>query len=454
MSVLGFFQKSPAFVFSLAVAFGLMGCGLGPHSTTNETIDISPQTTGRIAVASFSEQDSLTGTLSTAVSGLDNLSLDSTFSIAAAASLGKQGLGKIRSDAGSPVADLTDTASGKARLIISTKTILVESHDTIIVKWDDIARDATVKDKNIIAVSGEKIYLGGKTERYSVVDLDNDGVVSGQPQYNGRARFTYQSTRSEVTESLVMDVSAGADKDFNTESDNQVVALAWEKTRGGDRIAKAAFTDADNDGILIDKSKDAQSAIDVTIFQKNPPFKPFVDSLTLTIRVLTDGKDKAKDQIIRLGGREYRISGKVITVTATDVHGNEDVMPHDTAIATFAVIPALQNGWKDTVRFVFDVQSGLQNPHDNLLYALHISKEHQSGIVKSRVFDFSTTQPVSEGQKPKSGHLEMIVTYGNDKTASLSADFNENGFSGTWTGPNGNTITVIWDSNGDVASRN
>jgi hypothetical protein len=454
MSGLASLKKRTIAAVTLSLGLCLIGCGLGPRTsnTTSESTGITPQSTGQIAVASFSEQDSLTGTLSTAASGLDNLSLDSTFSLAAASNLGKQGLGKIRSGAEDPVIDLSDTASGKARFIVAKKNILVESHDTAIVKWDNIARDTAIKDKNIISVSGEKIHAGEKTERYSVTDLDGDGVVAGEAKFNGKARFSYQATRSEVTEKLVLDVSAGADKNFNTEADNQVLALAWERTGGIEQTAKAAFADADGDGILIDKSKETQSAVDVTLFQKNPPFKPLVDSLTLTIRVLTDGKDKAKDKIIRLSGREYRQSGRIITVAVTDVHGNGDVMPGDTAIAVFALIPAYQNGWKDTVRLVFGVQSGLQNPHDNLLYALHISKEHQSGVVKNRVFDFTTSQPVTEGQKPKSGHVEMKVTYGNDKTASLIADFNETGFSGTWTGPNGNTITVSWDSNGDVVS--
>ena len=46
----------------------------------------------------------------------------------------------------------------------------------------------------------------------------------------------------------------------------------------------------------------------------------------------------------------------------------------------------------------------------------------------------------------------MSVTYSNDKTASMVADFSPTGFSGTWTGPDGNTLTVTWDGNGDVVS--
>jgi hypothetical protein len=449
--------KKKSTLFSLvacAAAVGLVGCGLSPHENNSiETISITPESTGRMAIAALSEQDSLTGTLSSAGSGLEALSLENKFSISTAASLGKQGLGKISSGAASPISvDLADTASGKARLIFAVQTALVSSFDTVTIKWDDIARDPLKIDKNIVSVAGEKTSIGGKTERYAVSDLDNDGVVAGEGQYNGKARFAYQSIQGAVTENLLMEVSAGPDKNFSADADNKINSLSWEKSRSGAAAGRATFTDADGDGVLIDRAA-AQNIIDVTLFEKNPPFKPFVDSVSLTMRVTIGGAD-GSGKIIRLSGKEYRVSGRVVTLSLTDIHGNADVMPFDTAVATFAMIPVLQNGWKDSVRLVFDVQSGLQNSSDNLLLELHMSKEHTSGIVKTRTFDFVTTNPVHDGRKPVSGHVEGTVTYGNGKTASISADFSATGFSGTWTGPNGNTLTVKWDKNGNVISQN
>jgi hypothetical protein len=190
------------------------------------------------------------------------------------------------------------------------------------------------------------------------------------------------------------------------------------------------------------------------LFEKNPPLKPFVDSVSLTIRVLTDGKNKGNDKIIRLSGKEYRVFGRINTVSVTDIHGDPDVMPFDTAIVTFIGIPALQNGLRDTVRLIFNVQAGLQNANDNVLLELYIKKEHNDGIVKKVTFDFTTTQSVPKGQQPKSGHLDLNVLFGNDKTASAAADFENGGFKGTWTGPKGNTLTVIWDAGGNVVSQN
>jgi hypothetical protein len=455
MSVLSYLKKSPAIFIVCALGLGLMGCGKNPTAVTanNDAASITPEGIGQIAVESFSEQDSLAGTLGTAGSALTALSLENKFSISSASSLGKQGLGKISAGAESPIIDLSDTAAGKARLIFITNTALVDSYDTLTIKWDDVARDPLQINKNIISASGARTYIGGKTERYGVTDADNDGVVAGEAKYNGKARFTYQAIQGTTVESLAMEVSAGTDKNFTNDADNQIVSLSWEKSRSGETTSRATFADADNDGVLIDKSKTTPCAVDVTLFEKNPLLRPLVDSCYLTLRVLTNG-NSSEDKLTRLSGKEYRQSGRIFTLTVTDVHGNEDVMPFDTAIAVFAMIPAMQNGVKDSVRFVFDVQSGLQKSSDNLLYGLHIHKEHLIGPVKSRIINFTTTQPVSEGQKPKSGHLEMTVTYSNDKSASLSAEFTQTGFIGTWTGPNGNTLTVTWGADGTVVSQN
>jgi hypothetical protein len=63
-----------------------------------------------------------------------------------------------------------------------------------------------------------------------VYDFDSAGIVAGEAQYNEKARFTYQAIQGTAIEKLVMDVSAGPDKDFIAESDNRIISLSWEKS--------------------------------------------------------------------------------------------------------------------------------------------------------------------------------------------------------------------------------
>ena len=452
MSVSASLKKMVYLLTIVAFISGLDGCIFSPQEKKADAIEITPATSGQLAVSSFSEQDSLAGTLLIAGSSIGDMSMQSQFSIASASSLGKQGLSKSKANSTTMTPDFTDTANGIARLYCYTKELLCDSYDTIVVKWDEFARDSIQNNENIVSVSGAKIYAL-KTERYSVTDLDGDNVVSGQPQYNGKARFAYASFQAGVTEKLVMDVSAGPDKNFSTDVDNQVLAMSWVQMKGADTTSYATFADADNDGILIDKGKSSTSLVDVALFQKNPPFKPFVESTALSMRIQTNGID-SNDKIIRLAGEEHRVSGRVVTLTVTDTMGNPDISANQIAIATFASNPATNLGAIDTVKFVFNVGAGLQDQKDQLLYGLHLKKDKQIGIVRERTFDFTTTNPVKSGDKPTSGDIAMSVTYSNDKTASMVADFSPTGFSGTWTGPEGNTLTVTWDSNGEVVSSN
>jgi hypothetical protein len=379
MSFTHLLKKSLTLLASAIVAVCFIGCGLVAPHDTKDAVEITPQSTGELAIASMTEQDSLAATLSTAGSGLECLSIEKKFSVNSAVKLAKQAMTTDKPDAASITWNLTDTSNGIARLTLSTHTPLVDSYDTILIRWDDYAKDAIPNNEHIISISGEKEYIGGKSERYSV-------------------------------------------------------------------------TDADNDGILLDKSKPS-SQVDIVLFQKNPPLKPFVDSLSLRLRMIIDGND-SNAKLIRLSGEEYRVGGRIITVNVADIHGNLDVMPFDTAVATYAINTADPNGVKDSVKFVFDVQSGLQNSHDNLLYELYIRKQHPDGAVTDRTFHFVTTQAVREGEKPTSGHFTMTVSYNNGKNASITGDFTETGFTGVWTGPNGNTVTITWDKNSDTFSSN
>lgn len=447
-------KKLVYFLTIIAFVLGLNGCIFSPQERKADTnaIEITPATSGQLAVSSFSEQDSLTGTLLTAGSSIDHMSMQSQFGIASASGLAKQGLTKSKANSNSMTPDYSDTGSGIIRLYCYTKELLCDSYDTIVVKWDEFAKDAIQNNENIVSVSGAKIYAG-KTDRYGVTDLDNDGVVSGQAKYNGKARFVFSSLHAGTLEKLVMDVSAGPDKNFSADADNAITAMSWVQMKGTDTTSYATFADADNDGVLIDKSKAAPSLVDVVLFQKDPPFKPFVASTTLSMRIKTTGVD-SNDQIIRLSGEERRISGRVVTLSMTDSKGDPDILPNQMAVATFASNPATILGAIDTVRLVFNVGPGLSHQNEQLLYELHIKKDKQIGVVRQRTFDFTTTKPVKSGDKPTSGHIVMTVTYSNDKKASMVADFSPAGFSGTWTGPNGNTVTVTWDSNGGVVSSN
>jgi len=434
-------------------AGSLVGCIQSPTDTTEQTGEISPEAAGIIALSSFNDVDSLSGTLQTAASSFEHLSTPETLPTSTAMSLSKNGLAKISTDA--PVSiDLSDTAKGSATVIFHTQTSMYAQSDTIVIKWDDQARDTIDDNENIISASGIKEYALGKTEHYCVSDADGDGVAAGSSEYNIQALFTYtESWENGTITTLTMQVNAGADQNFDEESDNKIETMTWLKTKNDEKAGEAQFIDADGDGYITDNSASEPSTIDVYLFEGTPLFKPFVSSSKLNFRVVSNGNE-SEDKIIKLYGEETLKTGRVSTFTVTDESGDSIVTAGERARAVFATnsSPAADPVLSSQIEYVFDVHSGLQNDSDNVYYSLEISQQRRIGWVRSRTFSFATTEGLHEGQNPTEGHLEMTVTYATDESISIVVDFSETGFSGTYTGPDGEVLDVEWDSEGEVIS--
>jgi hypothetical protein len=57
---------------------------------------------------------------------------------------------------------------------------------------------------------------------------------------------------------------------------------------------------------------------------------------------------------------------------------------------------------------------------------------------------------VPHGQEAKAGSFSGKVTYANGKSATLEGSFTETLFTATFTGPEGNSVTVTYNKNGQV----
>lgn len=439
------------------ITSAMTGCFLSPVDSDNSDQIISAESLGKLAVESFSQTDSLSGTLLVADDASGRMTSDQSALFFGAAARSKQALGKVR--AGEPLSfDVSDTANGVARIMYESTSLLATTYDTIVIKWDAVAKDDSIDDKNVISFSEYKVYKVGRVEYARVTDLDNDGVVSAAAgsDYNGSARFLFGAkTVSGEIEETVMDMGAGADLDFDgEEDDNPILAMSWKKlTAAGDTLGYAAFVDADGDGVLTDPAATTVSTVDINLYERNNPWKPFVEYSRLAMRVVTDGNEE-NDLITKLGGEEGLVTGRVNTVSVVDAQGDEIVTANEIATAAFETksTPADDPVRQSQLEMVFDVGSGLQNEADNLFYEVHFNQEKKVGWVRSRTFDFTTSKPFADGADPTSGHLQFSAGYSNGKTAFVVADFDENGFSGTYTDPDGAVFSVVWSADGAVVS--
>ena len=159
--------------------------------------------------------------------------------------------------------------------------------------------------------------------------MDGDGIVNGEPQYANSARVqTEVLFITGIKEEGTIDVTSGPDKDFDTEEDNQIISLSWQKTKNGNLKGSAAFVDADGDGFVLNKASQEPSLVDVSLYEADNPFKPFVDHSQLEMRLEVTG-DNQDGRIIKISGEEVFKSGRVNRVWAVNSQGDSILSPDD-----------------------------------------------------------------------------------------------------------------------------
>ncbi len=438
------------------IAF-LAGCSnsspTGVGSTDNQ--EISVESAGKLAVATLNESQQF----DQCASSMDAASGRLAVTAFPATPAFDKALGKAAAISSSGndscIIDSSRISEGIVSIIAYQENALYTSYDTVVILWDEFAEDQIQDNESVISVSGRKEYASGRREWYSIVDLDDDGVVKGRPAVTKTARITggtiFAGPRDGESEVLVLNVDAGVDQDFDLEEDNRIIGLAsWAKMRDGDTLAYASYADGDNDGFVF-AGAGQQSVIDITLYERDPGL--FVKWHRLLFRLVSNGNE-AEDVIIKLYGEQEHRSGRRTKVVALDQDGDSVITDGDMAHVTWSTLysPESDSIISAEIGWVYDPQSGLQNESDNLLYGLSMNETKRFGFVRERVFAFTTDQPIRSGEDPVSGHLELRVTYLNGKSVSVVADFAAGEFSGVYTGPDGETLEVTWNADGEVVA--
>lgn len=432
-----------------AVALFLGGCTqsdpLGPEAETGEA---SPGGMGELIMQSLAQPSSELSVLEiSSGDGLSSTKLPESTTLNAG--LGKKGA--------SSAADWdTMFNDGQYGYYYSRTTAVgLVQNDSITILWDSYAQDAIDGNESVVSVRGAREFAGGKRESWSASAVDENGaVLEGQP-IGSTAHMRYETIAANgVIDVLTMSVHSGPDDDFDTEPDNRILSAHWERKAGDELIAYAKYSDADNDGILVDNGAAQPSPVDVEYYEKNPVANPFVEYRRLVVRILCDGTEDGvkSDPVVKVHGEQKYTTGRITTVAVVDSDGDSTISAGEMARFIVETQTAPQSAPVRAASFecVFNPQSGLNDASDNLYYEIHARQEKRFGWERKTSFDFTTTEPVLEGQAPASGHIELAVEYADGTSASVVADFSDGRFSGTYTNPRGETMQVSWDENGNV----
>ncbi len=347
--------------------------------------------------------------------------------------------------------NLEDTAKGYAVLYKESKLPLVNTKDTAIVKWDAIARDTSINDKNIISFKRVSKYATGKIEMSEFTDGDNDGLITPKAGKESLMRIKFAVIEKEVTEKTSLLVGAGPDANFENEMDNQVKEATWTKTRGGIVIGQGAYLDADGDGIVSDNTKDCK--VEVKYSDMEPKDHPLAKTVTFDakIKILAH---KMGDEPITFGYEEELLNGRVNTVTIKNRAGGPEFVRGDTMTVRLETsLTSVEDTLKHAViEFIMNPGQDLKSDLDDSCYAIHITTEKKFGFERSSEFNFVSKTAIPHGQEPTEGTFDGKATYANGKTAKLKGSFSPTGFSAEYTGPEGGTAKAEFSATGNLTS--
>ena len=408
---------------------------------------VTAQVAGQTLVGSF-EQGKDWNTTVTAPAGLEGLSGIS----AGVTSLKKSAaLAKIAGDidvGGGVMANLDDTGKGFATLYHKYLQPFAAVEDTVIVKWDDVARDTTIKDKNILSFKRVTAHLTGKKETAEFADADGNGLVNAVAGKDNKVKLTITVLENGVTEKTVLIVGAGKDANFDKEEDNTVLEANWTRTKNSVVIGTGAFRDADNDGVVTDNSKDCIVLAEYTDIE--PKDRPLIAKVDFKAKVRVFA-NKAGDEPVSFSYTETTKLHRTNVVTIKNKEGGDEIVKNDTLTVHMetSVTLATDTLKHASIDFVMNPGSNLKSDTDDVCYAIHIKSEKQFGLERSASFNFVSATPIPHGQEPTAGSFDGEATYANGKTITLKGTFSPDGFSATFTGPDG-TVKVEFTKGGDL----
>jgi hypothetical protein len=370
----------------------------------------------------------------------------------AAQATGKSGLLKSSATQAEEMKIDIDSAAGVVYLTHTTTSLGLTIENKAEAKWDDKAKDTVKDNENLIRFSQTKTYLLGKVENASFVDGDGDGIINVVSP-GSKVKIAFEKKELGITETAQIVVGCGPDLDFDTEDDNTIHQATWNRKKGSTLMAEAAFTDGDNDGIIVDNADTSVVVLQLSEF--NPLDRPLVQEVHAKAKVRLFGKKNGQDlgdEPMSFGYTETLKSGRVNTVSLKNRQGGEDFIKNDTMTVRLETVAKRDDDTLRTsaIEIVMNPGSDLKSDADDSAYSFHIFTQKKIGFEREAEFHFWAAAPVVHGQEPKAGRFEGEATYANGKTASLKGSFSPTGFQAEFTGPEGNTLAVSYSLSGEV----
>lgn len=323
-----------------------------------------------------------------------------------------------------------DTAQGKL-VVTSTKTLAAGmAYDTLVAGWKNGAVDTTT----LYSLRGARVWNNGTIERYSL-----RSVTEGQSVFSGKVRLEgSRSLPGGQGQNVLMIADAGSDGNFDAGADNRVWSIDWVRTNGSDTTARASIRPLDEGKPLSGPGASALFAAQawegrVLAHPRHTSFWRIVAHV--------HGTDTLA---VSLSAARHWAGGRIDTLWTENANRSDStrVWPGDTARVVFSgERPSGDSFAEVRIEVLTHLVKDLGKP-GNTTVGLRAYREHRVGPVARSEFEWTAKTEVPEGQDPVDGEVSLEIEMVDGRKASFEGEFGPHGFDGTWTSPDGDTVTV------------
>jgi hypothetical protein len=339
------------------------------------------------------------------------------------------------------VATWTDSLAKPAPTKLYTK-------DTLQVCLDAKALDTIKGNETLVHAKSVTVYGSGRIETAEISDGDGDGILNPVAGGKSRADLILTALENGVLERTALSVGPGPDNDFSTEADNLTYSASWTRTRGADTLARAAYADADSDGVAVDNGK--ASVVDLDLYQKGPsddhPDALWTRALLrLVVRYRVEAKE-ARRVRFEMEDQAHRLS--VGEILSRD--GARDFSMRDTVIAHFTTVGAAASDSLDTldVRLTMGLGADFDSKADDSVYALRAVSTQKRGDETKAEFSFLSSRPMASGAVPEDGTVAMAIEYRDGTALKVEGTLKAKALDVVVTDRAGKRAHVKWDAEG------
>lgn len=344
-------------------------------------------------------------------------------------------------------ADLSDTAKGRATLRIRKTGDGATQDDTIVVVWNDRARD-TIKDNEwIYSMSSRRTSLSPlRTEHTRVEPAVRDTMVTPLPGKANRIRLRKQVTVGLATTIVDMFLDPGPDISYDTEDDNSLHRALNVRLRGADTLESSRWEDGDGDSIALDR---ATGKVGIVSFVRTIPTPAGLrlSRVEERGRLRVDPRDSTATEPLRFERRELWRSGRVVVERVARPKTDSDLVASDTAVVTRVAILGT-----DTVRTRFELLMGAKlsdSASQRILgYSVHVRNPNGRALS----LRFASDRPMVPGGTVLTGevHFEAVIPGG--RRFQIDGRWDAGALRGHVDDGEGNSGTAAWDAAGNLIS--